>query len=243
MNHKGVAQERTLVVSTQWMYNADVQHAPTGVKELKWALPIAALKSIALSTDHEQPCVTLDFDERIVQALMDAQHQGAKRGDANMNHSFLFNDRVGRAKMVREIERLVYRTTGKRVAVTDDDASAAGGAAGAAAVAAAEAAAAAAAPIDASTVDLRGFLKKGTRYGWSVSRFVTFDHTGHIEWADSDERNAKKSRERVSAVAITSSDRREFTLQTSGKELQLTADTQAECERWVRSVQAVLDAR
>jgi hypothetical protein len=35
LNSKGVAQERTVVLSTEWIYNVDIQHSPTGIKELK----------------------------------------------------------------------------------------------------------------------------------------------------------------------------------------------------------------
>jgi hypothetical protein len=46
----------------------------------------------------------------------------------------------------------------------------------------------------------------------------------------------------VQSVAITSSDQKEFTMQTSGKELQFVADSVEECLRWVRSINAVLAA-
>jgi hypothetical protein len=121
----------------------------------------------------------------VVEALMDPEHMGAKKGEANMNHSFLFNDVLGRARLVRELERLVYRRTGKRLPVTDDDLNSISGAS------------MSAAPIDAASVDLRGYFKKGTRYsvfGWSVSRYVKFDATGVVEWSESDDSNVKKQR-------------------------------------------------
>ena len=64
----------------------------------------------------------------------------------------------------------------------------------------------------AQNVDLRGYFKKATRFGWSVSRYVTFDSTGFVEWSESDEKGAKKSVERVLSVQVTAGDAKEFTL-------------------------------
>ena len=120
LNRKGVAQERTLVVSNEWVYNVEMRHAPTGVKDFKWALPIVALRSVELTYEEDQPCATFSFDDSVAQQLMDEQHVGAKKGAGTKDtHSFVFNDRGGRGKVVRELQRLAYKTSGARLAISE----------------------------------------------------------------------------------------------------------------------------
>ncbi len=44
---------------------------------------------------------------------MDAAHRGSKGKDVNDNHSFLFRDKLARQRTVRELQRLVWNSSGR----------------------------------------------------------------------------------------------------------------------------------
>eukprot|EP00455_Lapot_gusevi_P021562 TRINITY_DN2258_c0_g1_i18.p1 TRINITY_DN2258_c0_g1~~TRINITY_DN2258_c0_g1_i18.p1 ORF type:complete len:334 (+),score=82.74 TRINITY_DN2258_c0_g1_i18:98-1003(+) len=231
MNHKGVSQERTLVISTQWLYNVEVTHNPTVVKEKKWCLPIAALRSVNLMTEVQSPCATFFFDDVAIRQLMDQEHLGSKGTSMNDNHSFVFRDDAQRARTVRELQRILYKLTGQRLQVSQNDT-----------------------PIapDMQSSEVRGWLKKFTGMGWTVQRYCKFGPSGDIEWADS-EKAKSFHRERVTQILVgeaspykkkVSRDElpRFFTLNTTGKTLHLIAPTAEDFRKWLDGITSVLEA-
>ena len=252
VNKRGIAQERVLVLSNEWIYNVEIAHNPTLFKEFKWCLPIHCLKSITLSTSQDSPSAILSFDQQKVKNIkLDKFHTGAKGSDVHEANEFLFRDSRSRLKTVREIARLFYNASKRslrlNIIVDPNDYF--------------EEQEVAAALNSSYTIGvhdmLKGHFKKlnNNFFQNSVTRFCKFDKDGVVEWSGDDDQSDK---DKLKGSALVTSiipygdpeyhnrlDKTElnrfFTLNTTGKPLHLIAATIQEHEDWVEGVNTVLE--
>jgi len=109
MNQKGKTQDRTILLSNEWIYNIEVIHNPTSIKDKKWAYPFKSLKAVFVGTENgaNNPSITLYFNEAIFSKI-DKAHIGSKKEKMNDKHTFIFFDDAHCIRMVTELKRLFF---------------------------------------------------------------------------------------------------------------------------------------
>lgn len=237
LNNHGVSQERVLVFSTDWIYNIEITHNPTNIKENKWCLPLYCLSDIFCSDNSG---LTLHFDKTSVKEIQwDSLHPKLK--EIKNDYSFLFRDDNARAKTVRELQRLVFNSTGRTrkllVVVEESE----------------ESLKLPPAVMNPANLELRGYFKKLTTsfFHSSVSRYCKFTSSGYIDWSDNSEGDVKYH-EMVTSIDLTvpaeihlkldpKETARFFTVHTTGKTLQLVASSLTEFKQWTEGIKAVLE--
>jgi len=119
----GVEQGRDLFLSNEWLYMVHLTH-PATVTTVKWALPIISLYSLVLDTIHEQHSVLIVFDSRKVSQMDDEAHTFEKGIITGDSKRFIFGNARNRAILVKEIQRLFWKLSGRELLVQVDDDSA-----------------------------------------------------------------------------------------------------------------------
>jgi hypothetical protein len=102
LNRRGMSQDRMLVVSTGWIFNVEIEHNPTRIVASKWALPIGALRTIAIIADRNR--LDMQFDSKSMH--LDDAHLGAKGKRVHHQHEFSFRSLQERRDMLNELIRL-----------------------------------------------------------------------------------------------------------------------------------------
>jgi len=233
LNNKGQAQDRALVLSDSWIYNLQMEHNPTAIKDKKWAFPILALKAVAVHSPKTCGVATLYFDQALYVKKMDAAHTGSKKGEKfNDRFLFQFRDETQCQRLVQELRRLSYYLTKNHLHVEQKD----------------------------QITDVKqmspktedrillqdNFLKFTKAGGGSHDKSVRYYSTAVIEWLD-DKPNSKPSREQVVSVnpdlealkkKKLSKDEQDrlLALQTTGKTLYLLAKTADVKKMWIEKI-------
>jgi len=258
-NQRGKGQERCLVLSDTWIYNVEVSHNPTAIKDLKWAFPIAALSAIVFSRSSrdtvigndddedeltvistsaaeasaDDPYCTLFFDQAVFKKYHDNKHAGTKKTKFNDSHKFVFSHNLDMLNIVQELHRLFFLITGTHIKIEEKEL-----------FNQSELEVAGESPI------IKGVLVKFTHGGGKKhERVVSVYPSCKIMWRESEKTKVHLSQ--VLAVWRGTGDLKKrtlsseeasrlFTVQTAAKTLQLLTLSSADRDRWVDEIQKLI---